>query len=130
MGPTGVDLEPVRTPDPTNSSIMIQPNVADLRAWKRHNTDALCAIVNSVTYSVLTLGQHTTKACDAWGILACQYETKNHTRIQNLENQLATEKLTKVEKVENFIKWIKDLQDQMVVIGVDKTLEDLSWKCI
>ena len=69
MGPTGADPEPVLTPDPTNSSILIQPDVADLRAWKRRNADALCAIVTSVTDSVLTLVQHTTKACDAWGIL-------------------------------------------------------------
>ena len=44
MGPTGVDPEPVLTPDLTNSSITIQPDVADLRAWKRRNTDALSAL--------------------------------------------------------------------------------------
>ena len=69
MGPTGADPEPVPTPDPTNSSIIIQPDVVDLRAWKRRNADALCAIVTSLTDSVLTLVQHTTKVCDAWGIL-------------------------------------------------------------
>ena len=130
MGPTGADPEPVPTPDPTNSSILIQPDVADLRAWKRRNADALCAIVTSVTDSVLTLVQHTTKACDAWGILNRQYETKNHTRIQNLENQLAAEKLAEGEKVEDFIKRIKDLQDQMAAAGVAKTPEDLARRCI
>lgn len=130
LGPLGDDPEPLATVDPVNPKVSIPPDAGLLRAWKRRNADALCAIVTSVSDSVLTLVQHTTKACDAWGILARQYETKNHTRIQNLENQLAAEKLGEGERVEDFIKRIKDLQDQMAAVGVAKTPEDLARRCI
>ncbi|MCO5561248.1 hypothetical protein L7F22_014869 [Adiantum nelumboides] len=59
-----------------------------------------------------------------------QYEVHNHTRIQNLENQLAAEKLADGEKVEAFIKWIKDLQDQLTAVGVAISPEDLARRCI
>ena len=65
MGPTGADPEPISTPEPTNSSMMIRPDVAYLLAWKRYNADALSAFVTTVTDSFLTLVKHSTKACDA-----------------------------------------------------------------
>ena len=130
MGPTGGDPEPVVTFDPANPTTPIPPNADLLRAWKRRNADALCTIVTSVCDSVLTLVQHTTKAHEAWSILASQYETRNYTRIQNLENQLAAEKLADGEKVESFVKRINDLQDQLVAIGVAISPEEMARRCI
>ncbi|MCO5593227.1 hypothetical protein L7F22_047234 [Adiantum nelumboides] len=118
LGPNGIDPEPIATIESTNPSAVIPSDATLLRAWRRRNADALCVIIMCVTDSTLTLVQHTTKAHKAWNILACQYEAHNHTRIQNLENQLAAEKLVDGEKVEAFIKWIKDLQDQLATIGV------------
>ncbi|MCO5608004.1 hypothetical protein L7F22_062207 [Adiantum nelumboides] len=83
-----------------------------------------------VSDSCLTLIQHTTKAHEAWSILARQYEAHNHTRIQNLEHQLAAEKLTDGEKVEAFIKRMKDLIDQLAAVGVAISPEDLVRRCI
>ena len=74
--------------------------------------------------------QHTTRAHEAWSILASQYETRNYTRIQNLENQLVEEKLPNGEKVESFVKRIKDLQDQLAVVGVVVSPEDMAHRCI
>ncbi|MCO5581175.1 hypothetical protein L7F22_035053 [Adiantum nelumboides] len=92
--------------------------------------DAMCAIVTSVSDSMLTLIQHTTKAHEAWGILARQYETRNQTRIQNLENRLADQRHLDTEKAEDFIKRIKNLQDQLAVVGVVITPKDLTRRCI
>ena len=78
----------------------------------------------------LTLIQHTSKASEAWGILRSQYETRNQTRIQNLENQLAAEKLSEGEAVETFITRIKNLRDQMAAVGISKTKEDLARRCM
>ena len=85
----------------------------------------MCTIVTGVCDSVLTLVQHTTRAHEAWSILASQYETRNYTRIQNLENQLADG-----EKVGSFVKRIKDLQDRLAVVGVAISLEDMAHRCI
>ncbi|MCO5557250.1 hypothetical protein L7F22_010811 [Adiantum nelumboides] len=130
MGLNEEDPESVITRDPANPSVEIQPNDALLRAWKKRNADAMCAIVTSVSDSVLTLIQHTSKAHESWGILARQYETRNHTRIQNLENQLADQRHLNTDKSKDFIKRIKNLQDQMVVVGVVTTPEDLACRCI
>ena len=65
----GIDPEPVAMLDPINPGGMIPPNADLLRAWKRKNADALCALVTSCTDSVLTLIQHTAKASKAWNIL-------------------------------------------------------------
>lgn len=124
------DQEPVATREITNPDVLIPPDATLLRAWKRRNADALCAIVMCVSDSVLTLIQHTTKAHEAWSILARQYEAHNHTRIQNLENQLAAEKLADGEKVEAFIKRLKDLIDQLAAVGVAISPEDLARRCI
>ena len=125
MGPTGGDAEPMATFDPTQPTTSIPPNVDLLRAWKRRNANALCTIVTSVCDFVLTLVQHTTRAYEGWSILASQYETRNYTRIQNLENQFANG-----EKVESFVKRIKDLQDQLAVVGVVISREDMARRCI
>ena len=130
MGPTGGDPEPMATFDPAHPTTSIPPNADLLRAWKRRNADALCTIVTGVCDSVLTLVQHTTRAHEAWSILASQYETRNYTRIQNLENQLAVEKLANGEKVESFVKRIKDLQDQLAAVGVVISPEDMARRCI
>ena len=86
---------PISNPlDPAHPSLF---DPAEVREWKRKNADALCAIVTSSTDSVLALIQHTSKASEAWNILKSQYETRNQTRIQLLENQLANEKLAEGE---------------------------------
>ena len=116
MGPTGGDHEPMVTSDPTHPTVLVPPNANLFQAWKRRNVDALCTIVSGVCDYVLTLVQHTTRAHEAWSILASQYETRNYTRIQKVKNLLAAEKLADGEKVESFVKRIKDLQDQLVVV--------------
>ncbi|MCO5586041.1 hypothetical protein L7F22_039979 [Adiantum nelumboides] len=130
LGPNGIDPEPIATIDFTNPSAVIPPDATLLCAWRRRNADALCGIVMCISDFVLTLVQHTTKAHKAWNILARQYEAHNHTRIQNLENQLAAKKLADGEKVKAFIKWIKDLQDQLATVGVAIFPEDLARCCI
>ena len=129
MGPTGGDPEPMETFDHAHPTTSIPPNVDLLRAWKR-NVDALCTIVTGVCDYVLTLMQHTTRAHEAWSILGSQYETRNYARIQNLENQLAAEKLADGEKVESFVKRIKDLQNQLAFVGGVFSLEDMARRCI
>lgn len=126
----GTDPEPTATPDPYNPAIIIPPNADILRAWKRRNADALCALVTSCADSVLILLQHTTKASEAWTVLRNQYETRNQTRIQNLENQLAAERFAEGETVEAFITRIKDLRDQMAGAGVQITSEELARRCL
>ena len=104
---------------------------ADLfRAWKRRNADALCALVTSSSDSVLTLIQHTNKASEAWNILKGQYETRNQTRIQNLEDMLAVERCSDGESAETFITRIKNLCDQMAAVGITKTSEELARRYI
>ena len=126
----GVDAEPQPTPDPANPGNMLPPDADLLRAWKRKNADAMCALVTSTTDSVLTLIQHTTKAPEAWSILKGQYETQNQTRIQNLENQLAMKKLNEGETAAAFITRIKNLRDLMAGAGIKKSSEDLARKCL
>ncbi|XP_057969584.1 uncharacterized protein LOC131158743 [Malania oleifera] len=126
----GMDLEPIGTPDPTNPKVIIPLDVALIKVWKMRNADALCAIVTSVSDSVLMLIQYTSKAVDAWNGLKNQYETRNQTRIQNLESQLAAEKLYNGELAEVFITRIKNLCDQMVAVGIAKTNEELGRRCI
>ena len=70
MGPTGGELQPMVTFDPTHPTISSPPNTNLLRAWKRRNSDALCTITIGICDSVLTLVQHTTRAHEAWSILA------------------------------------------------------------
>ncbi|MCO5582652.1 hypothetical protein L7F22_036550 [Adiantum nelumboides] len=77
LGPNGADPEPVATIDSTNPSAAIPPDATLLCAWRRRNADALCAIVMCLSDFVLTLVQHTTKAHEAWNILARQYEAHN-----------------------------------------------------
>ena len=43
----GLDPEPVGTPNPNNPNVITPPNADLLRAWKRRNADALCALVTS-----------------------------------------------------------------------------------
>ncbi|MCO5596935.1 hypothetical protein L7F22_051006 [Adiantum nelumboides] len=74
LGPNGINLEPIATIDFTNPSAIIPLDATLLWAWRRRNANALCAIVMCVSDSILTLVQHTTKAHEAWNILACQYE--------------------------------------------------------
>ena len=126
----GTNAEPQPTPDPANPGSTLSPDADLLRAWKRKNADALCALVTSTTDSVLTLIQHTTKAPEAWNILKGQYETQNQTRIQNLENQLAMEKFNEGETAEAFITRIKNLRDLMAGAGIKKSSEDLARKCL
>ena len=125
-----LDPEPRSTPDPKIEGAILPPDAALLRAWKCRNADALCAIVTSCSDSVLTLIQHTSKAADAWTLLKNQYETRNQTRIQNLENQLAAERLAEGEAAEIFITRIKGLCDQMAAVGIAKTSEELARRCI
>ncbi|MCO5563573.1 hypothetical protein L7F22_017218 [Adiantum nelumboides] len=115
VGPNGANLEPVAMIDSTNPIAVIPSDATLLCAWRRRNANTLCAIVMCVSDSVLTLVQYTTNA---------------DTLIQNLENQLAAEKLVDGEKVEAFIKWIKDLQDQLAVVGVAISPKDLAQRCI
>ena len=114
----GIDAAPQPTPDPANPGSTLPPNADLLRAWKRKNADALCALVTSTTDSVLTLIQHTTKAPEAWNILKGQYETQNQTQIQNLANQLAMEKFNEGETAKAFITHIKNLSDLMAGAGI------------
>ena len=86
----------------------------------------MCALVTSTTDSVLTLIQHNTKAAEPWDVLQKQYETRNQTRIKNLENQLAVEKFVERETAEAFIIGIKDLRDQMAGARIQKTSEELA----
>lgn len=81
-----IDAEPVASYDLKEPTKIIPPNPQFVKEWRRRNADAICAIVTSVQDSVLTLIQHTSKASEAWNILKNQYETRNQTRIQNLEN--------------------------------------------
>ena len=122
----GIDAEPQPTPAPANPGSTLPPNADLLRAWKRKNADALCALVTSTTDSVLTLIQHTTKAPEAWNILKGQYETQNQTWIQNLENQLAMENFNKGETHDAFITCIKNLRDLMAGVGIKKSSKDLA----
>ena len=110
MKPTGGDPMPILRFDPTHLTTSKSPNVAVLRAWKRRNADARCTIITGVCDSVLTVVQHTTKAHEAWSILASQHEIGNYTRIQNLENELVVERVIDGAKAESFVKRIKDLQ--------------------
>ena len=126
----GTDLKPVPMQDPNDPSIIFQPNPAEVQAWLRRDADALCQIVTSVKDSVLTLIQHVNTAAEAWTILKAQYETTNETRKQNLETQLANEKMSETESVEKFITRIKDLRDQMAAIGVSISSVELARKCI
>ena len=96
----GLDPEPVGSPDPNNPNVITPPDVDLLRAWKRRNADALCALVTSASDSVLTLIQHTNKASEVWNILKGQYETRNQTRIKNLENMLAAKRCSNGESAE------------------------------
>ncbi|XP_057953875.1 uncharacterized protein LOC131148156 [Malania oleifera] len=48
----GMDLEPIDSPDPTNPKVIIPLDAAFVKAWKRRNVDALCAIVTSVSDSM------------------------------------------------------------------------------
>ncbi|MCO5567848.1 hypothetical protein L7F22_021544 [Adiantum nelumboides] len=50
--------------------------------------------------------------------------------LENLEHQLAAEKLADGEKVEAFIKRMKDLIDQLAAVGVAISPEDLARRCI
>ncbi|MCO5600940.1 hypothetical protein L7F22_055057 [Adiantum nelumboides] len=54
---------------------------------------------------------------------------KTH-KIQNLENQLADQRHLDTKKAEDFIKRIKNLQDQLAVVGVVTTPEDLARRYI
>ena len=126
----GLDPEPVGSPDPNNPNVITPPDADLLRAWKRRNADALYALVTSASDSVLTLIQHTDKASEAWNILRGQYETRNQTRIQNLENMLAAERCSDGESAETFITRIKNLCDQMAAVGITKTSEELARRCI
>lgn len=91
------------------------------RARKRQNIDAFCAIVTSLVDSILILIQKITKIIDVWNIFHSQYETRNQIWIQNLKNQLVSERLQESEVMELFIIWMKNIQDQMVAIRVAKT---------
>ncbi|MCO5555536.1 hypothetical protein L7F22_009081 [Adiantum nelumboides] len=111
----GTDQKPVSIPDLNDSNILFPPNPAEVQAWTRRDADALCQIVTSVKDSVSTLIQHVNTAAEAWAILKAQYETTNKTKKQNLETQLANEKMSDAESVEKFITRIKYLRDQMEV---------------
>ena len=86
--------------------------------------------IAGVCDSILALVQGTTKAREAWSVMASQYETRNYTRIQNLENQLAAGKFTNGDKVESFVKRIKDLQGQLATIGVAVSPQNMAPQCI
>lgn len=125
-----IDAEPVASYDLKEPTKIIPPNPQFVKEWRRRNADAICAIVTSVQDSVLTLIQHTSKASEAWNILKNQYETRNQTRIQNLENQLAAERLNEDEAAESFVSRMKNLRDQMAAVGIAKSSEDLARRCI
>lgn len=108
---TGADVRPVARPDPANAGQHIAPTADEIQAWTRRDADALCSIVCSVSDSVMALIQHVTTAEEAWTVLKNQYETTNQTRIQNLENQLANERLVESENAKKIIKRVKNLHD-------------------
>ena len=121
----GMDQQPVAIPNPNDPSIIFPPNPTDVQAWTRRDADALCQIVTSVKASVLTLIQHVNTAAEACATLKAQYEMTNATRKQNLETQLANEKMSDAESVEKFITRIKDLRDQMRPLGSRSQLKNL-----
>lgn len=126
----GIDQRPGPTQDPADPSVMIQPDAAELLAWTRRDADALCAIVTSISDSVLTLIQHVSTAAEAWEILRAQYETTNQTRILNLENRLTEERLSDTESAETFLTRVKNLRDQLAAVGVALRSEELAQRCL
>ncbi|MCO5579740.1 hypothetical protein L7F22_033600 [Adiantum nelumboides] len=98
--------------------------------WQRREADTLCAIVTSVFDEILPLIQHVSNATKAWQILQNQYEMRNQTRVQNLENQIVVEKFADGELIETFITCNKNLRDQMAAIGIGIKLQDLTQRCI
>ena len=123
---TGADVRPVARLDPANGRQHIAPTAAEIQVWTRRDADAPCSIVCSVSDSVMASIQHVTIVEEAWMVLKNQYETMNLMWIQNLENQLANERLQESENAKKFITRVKNLHDQMTTIGISITSEDLA----
>ena len=123
---TGDDRMPHPTVSADDPAITIPPDLALLTAWQRRDADILCAILTSVSDSILPLIQYVSNAAEAWQILQNQYEMRNQTWVQNLENQLAAEKFADGEVTKIFITRIKNLRDQMAAISIGIESRDLA----
>ena len=95
-----MDTNLVPQQDPNNPNTTILTNLATMLVWSRRDRDTIYSIVTSIKDLVLMLIQHVNMTLKSWAFLKAEYETQNETKKENLETQLANEKMHEAKSAE------------------------------